>query len=78
MLPEGGQHVADYRPEAQQPHQHIPELRGTRYRGLRAIESDSYILAERAMYFGEEGTDTAGAISPRTSGISRRAAPAAL
>jgi hypothetical protein len=66
MLPNGGQHVAEYflKPSSRTSiflNSVVPDTEvSTR------IESDRYILAERAMYFGNEGTGTVGVISPST------------
>jgi hypothetical protein len=64
MLPNGGQHVAEYslKPSSRTSifvNSVVPDTEvSTR------IDSDRYILAERAMYFGKEGSNTAGVISP--------------
>jgi hypothetical protein len=64
MLPNGGQEVADYhlKPTSRTSiflNSVVPDTEVS-----ARIESDRYILAERAMYFGNEGTNTVGVISP--------------
>ena len=66
MLPNGGQKVAEYalKPTSRTSiyvNSVVPDTEVS-----TMIESDRYILAERAMYFYQEGTDTVGAISPST------------
>lgn len=67
MLPNGGQHIAEYglKPTSRTSillNSVVPDTEVS-----TMIESDRYILAERAMYFGSEGHATAGAISPSTN-----------
>ncbi|HEX2922561.1 MAG TPA: hypothetical protein VHS28_00855, partial [Chloroflexota bacterium] len=67
MLPNGGQKLVDYTIK--------PASRMSIYVNTVApdtevsamIESDRYISAERAMYFGQEGHDTVGTMSPSTT-----------
>ncbi|MHB0870533.1 MAG: hypothetical protein ACYC66_09465 [Chloroflexota bacterium] len=67
MLPNGGQKIAEYALK--------PASRTSIYVNQVApdtevsamVESDRYIFAERAMYFMQEGHDTAGVISPSTT-----------
>jgi len=67
MLPNGGQKIANYalKPTSRTSVFLNKEVPNTDVSTM--IESDRYILAERAMYFGEEGHATAGAISPSTT-----------
>lgn len=64
MLPNGGQRIGNYalKPTSRMSlflNQIVPNTDVS-----AMIESDRYILAERAMYFGQDGHDTTGAISP--------------
>ena len=67
MLPNGGQKIAEYslKPTSRTSiylNSVVPDTEVS-----TMIESDRYILAERAMYFGQEGTDTIGTMSPSTT-----------
>lgn len=67
MLPNGGQKVASYglKPASRTSiflNSVVPDTEVS-----TLVESDRYILAERAMYFGQEGHVTTGAISPSTT-----------
>ena len=64
MLPNGGQKIGYY---ALKPTSRMSIFLNTEVPNTEVstmIESDRYILAERAMYFGKEGHDTIGVISP--------------
>lgn len=67
MLPNGGQKIVDYllKPTSRTSiflNAVVPDTEVSTF-----VESDRYILAERAMYFGKEGHDTAGVISPSST-----------
>lgn len=66
MLPNGGQKIGYYglKPTSRMSIFLNTEVPNTEVSTM--IESDRYILAERAMYFGKEGHDTVGVISPST------------
>ncbi|MGI5835269.1 MAG: DUF5719 family protein, partial [Chloroflexota bacterium] len=67
MLPDGGQKISNYalKPTSRMSIFLNSEVPNSEVSTM--IESDRYILAERAMYFGKEGHATAGAISPSQS-----------
>jgi hypothetical protein len=67
MLPNGGQKLVDYtiKPASRMSIYVNSVVPDTEVSSM--IESDRYIFAERAMYFGQEGHDTVGAMSPSTN-----------